>query len=170
MNCVKYTGDSMTDFMVNLKHGEMVKRGILFQLDSEFTESPTSQEDCCILLGNLLDNAIEAAEKCREGARWIRLEFHQHNEIFLLVIKNSSSQLPKLQGRSFRTTKKEQDLHGWGLQNVEDLVNKYGGTIKYDYSETYFEVKITFWNIDKKEGEKNDGTGKRYAGGRQSGI
>lgn len=165
-----WTGDSMTDFMVNLKHGEMVKRGILFQLDSEFTESPTSQEDCCILLGNLLDNAIEAAEKCREGARWIRLEFHQHNEIFLLVIKNSSSQLPKLQGRSFRTTKKEQDLHGWGLQNVEDLVNKYGGTIKYDYSETYFEVKITFWNIDKKEGEKNDGTGKRYAGGRQSGI
>ena len=73
-------------------------------------------------------------------------------------------------GKKFSYNKKEQDLHGWGLQNVEDLVNKYGGTIKYDYSETYFEVKITFWNIDKKEGEKMMETGKRYAGGRQSGI
>lgn len=165
-----WTGDSMVDFMVSLKHGEMEKRKILFQIDSEFTNFPTSQEDCCILLGNLLDNAIEAAEKCREGARWIRLEFHQHNEIFLLVIKNTSSQMPKFRGGNFCTTKKEQELHGWGLQNVEDLVNKYRGTIKYDYSETHFEVKITFWNIDRKEGEKNDGTGKRYAGGRQSGI
>lgn len=142
-----WTGDSMVDFMITLKKSEMVKRKISFQLDSDFTKFPTSQEDCCILMGNLLDNAIEAAEKCPEKDRWIRLELRQHNEIFWLMVKNASVQAPKIREGKFDTTKKEREIHGWGLQNVENLADKYGGTIKYDYSEKFFEVQITFWDI-----------------------
>lgn len=144
-----WTGDSMLDFMISLKQAEMEKRGIAFQLDSDFSRFPTSQEDCCVLLGNLLDNAIEASEQCGEGERWIEMELRQHNDMFWLRIRNASQSIPKLQGGRFVTTKGKEGGHGWGLQNVEDLAGRYGGTVKYDYSEKFFEVRIVFWKLEK---------------------
>ena len=54
-------------------------------------------------------------------------------------------ELPQRRGEQFYTTKKEKQGHGWGLKNVEEIVRKWKGTIKYTYTEETFEVLILLY-------------------------
>lgn len=59
--------------------------------------------------------------------------------------KKASVELPRKSGEEFCTTKKEKQGHGWGLKNVEEIVGKWKGTVKYTYTESTFEVLILFY-------------------------
>ena len=66
-----------------------------------------------MILGNLLDNAIEAAKQCAEGKRRIRLNISNRNELFQLCLENTSIQRPKVKEGRFYTTKEDRFAHGW---------------------------------------------------------
>lgn len=133
------------DGVLNRRAGEMEERGILFKLTGEITRCPVREDDFGVMLDNLLDNAVEAAQQCREGERWVHLDLLQQNEMCRIRIKNSSSQKPRMAEGRFLTSKDNSLVHGWGLQNVESIVRKYQGTIKYAYSDKDFQVLIAFW-------------------------
>lgn len=94
----------------------------------------------CILLGNLLDNAIEAEEKL-EGMREINLCIREEKMIYI-KIKNRIG--PDEVGNTTRTTKENEEFHGFGLQSVNEIVDKYNGIIQIEKCSNYFEVEIFF--------------------------
>lgn len=99
--------------------------------------------DITSLLGNLLDNALEAAEKCKEGE--ILVELYMQNEGNLAVFRVENDYTGKIlkDGEHYQTTKKEKVGHGIGLKNVERIVNSYNGHMQISV-EDRFSVTILF--------------------------
>ena len=137
-----WSGFSFLDFIINVKKGDMEDKGIDFRLDIELYEYPFEDIELGVLLGNLLDNAIDAAEACNEGERCIYLCLRTVNEMFMLILKNSSNSVPKMKDNRFLTRKDDEYAHGWGIESVMHIVEKYEGNIGFEYCENQFEVRI----------------------------
>jgi len=89
-----------------------------------------SEIDLCVILGNLLDNAIEAALKLdNEAARQIRVYTDiKRDQLYISVTNTCGGKVRKQNG--LYLSAKESGSHGFGLSRVDRLVNKYAGYIK----------------------------------------
>lgn len=140
-----WTGQAEIDFMVNHEHQKMEQKEIKFKLETEIYEVPIECTDFMVILGNLLDNAIEATEKCDSENRLICLSMKSVSNMFILEVKNSYRTEPVKRGIKLLTTKHQNGRHGWGLENVRLLVEKYNGDIQIEYEYGIFRVNILFY-------------------------
>lgn len=95
-----------------------------------------SNEDISVLFGNLLDNAIEAAEKAEK--RIIELKIKGKGEHISICMANSYKKLPDKN----MTSTKNKPGHGYGVGNIKRIVSKYGGTIEFSNNDNRFFVNI----------------------------
>ena len=95
--------------------------------------------DFYVLLGNLLDNAIENCTS--KSIKKIILDIYKESNDFVIDIKNTSINNPLVDNPNFNTTKEDYG-HGFGMRSIMNIVNKYHGEITYDYSYRYFSVQI----------------------------
>lgn len=88
------------------------------------------EDDMISIFGNLIDNAIEAADRCGRGERKISAKLYMGND-FLLVffIKNSYLGPLRWEGEQLLTEKNDSRPHGMGIRIVQALAEKYGGTL-----------------------------------------
>mgnify|MGYP002237480850 CR=1 FL=1 len=82
--------------------------------------------------GNLLDNALEACEQIKGKERWIRIKNKKKNQLIYIEIANAIAKKPDQNGSGFISTKKENGLHGYGMRNIRDIVEKYEGIFQYE--------------------------------------
>lgn len=98
--------------------------------------------DLCILLGNLLDNCIEAVEKIDN--RFIELIIDRKNDIVFLSLRNTFNHNSlKCEEGEFITSKEDASNHGIGIKNAKDIINKYNGNMLVDIDD-YFNIYIYF--------------------------
>lgn len=99
--------------------------------------------DLCTILSNLLKNAIEACEKIPpEKERKIVAKVGNYNNQIYMAIRNTVAEKVIIENDKLVTTKKDKLNHGIGIRNVEEAVEKYDGTIFYQYENGWFEVDI----------------------------
>ena len=107
---------------------------------SEIRIQPT---DLCVVLGNLLDNAVEACDRL-EGKRRILLRMKRLEEFCYLTVINTA--LPPVRdGEAIVSRKKGRDNgvgHGLGLRSVERIAHQYGGSLVTDYEEGEFRAIV----------------------------
>jgi len=103
--------------------------------------------DLCILIGNAVDNAIEACKKITEtGNRMLEIKiFPVNNQISMLFV-NSKNTLDKKSSGLLKTTKKDEYMHGFGIENMKNICQKYDGNITLEQSENRFIVSILLPN------------------------
>lgn len=109
-------------------------------------ESMSYSFDVNVILGNLLENAIEAASQTTEKQLYVDIRFKQG--ILKIDIENSfNGQLRK--GRNgLLTTKKEKYSHGIGIGNVKKIVEKYDGSMEICPHDRIFVVKLILYMPD----------------------
>ena len=101
--------------------------------------------DLSTLMNNLMDNAVEAAEKSDGG--FIQVNIFSKNDIYDgLVIKNSCSVVPITDGGELKTTKSNKKVHGIGTRSIRKTLKKYDAVYgwKYDENSKIFETDIVF--------------------------
>lgn len=147
---VVWTGLPFLDFVINYKKQIMDKRKIVFRLTLDVYEYPFKEAELGVLLGNLLDNAIEACEKCEPDKRVINLRIWNVKYMFMLNLINSSSKYPEKNDQQFITDKEDKNAHGMGVEQVRRIVDKYGGDINFQYSGEHFETNIIVSNIKEE--------------------
>lgn len=105
-----------------------------------------SNADLITMLGNLLDNALEAAAKCSEN-RTIKVRIYMENEgnIFVTKITNTYTGPLRLHGERLLTTKKDVSLHGIGLSSVQTTADKYDGTLDYFTKDNVFTALLILY-------------------------
>ena len=135
-----WTGFSSFDFVLNYKKAEIDGKRINFSLDIDIQQIGIPEDDLMIILGNLLDNAMEAAEKCEN--KYIKMKSRNINNMLLLIIENSSVEMPQVKNGVFVSNKKNKREHGFGIESVKRIVDEHEGEIHFQYSENYFQVEI----------------------------
>ncbi|SCY50626.1 sensor histidine kinase [Alkaliphilus peptidifermentans] len=130
--------------LINVKKQKASKEGIEMDLDIELPEELSFDYiDISIILGNLLDNAIEASRKteCKE----IDVRLYLKGNYMIINIMNTKSEATIYQesdNDTRYTSKEDSDNHGFGLMNVKQVVYRYKGIIKIEDKGELFEVNI----------------------------
>ena len=101
-------------------------------------------DDIVIILGNLLDNAIEATELL-EGDKYIEVNFEYHKDCVFIIVKNNYDNVINIVNGSIKTRKKDDVLHGIGLKSVESALEKYDGVIKYEHNQDEFVANVILY-------------------------
>lgn len=142
----KWTNNKTIDFLINYKQSTAYTEGITLNVTSdEFQISENFQRDLCVLLGNLIDNAIEACRQ--EQDKNISLIFSRKNHMLFIHLENTCTRDIDIDSNVILTTKKEKDHHGIGLQSVQIIVQKYNGSIEYKCENRKFIVNVAFFDI-----------------------
>lgn len=129
------------------KRSQCDKLRIRFEYDLEFEEiHKLSDMDLIIMLGNILDNAIEATSKIEEEKRYIALTIEQSKTYLIISCKNSLKDKPIEKNGILLTIKQDNNIHGIGLTNVIESCKKHNGECKYHYNETMFHIQLLLPN------------------------
>lgn len=136
------TNNIIVNAILNSKYREGKKKGIIFILQvSDLSDIKISDEDIVIILSNLLNNSIEACEKCSE--KIVKLKFVKERNHIIISIVNSMIEPPYIINGEYKTSKKnEKENHGIGIENVINSVKKYGGSYLINPSEGKFHFTI----------------------------
>lgn len=119
------TGNRMADAILNSKLSLAAEKEIKVKAEAKIPVSLTVSElDLCIIIGNLLDNAIEACMELPVEERLIRIYMEMKGNYLYLALTNTAGGGKK---HSFQTTKGEG--HGLGLSRVDRIVKKCGGYV-----------------------------------------
>lgn len=93
--------------------------------------------DVTIVLANLLDNAMEACGQMPESMRWISIQILYSQGMLSISVINPSH-LVEIVGGQIATTKPDMLLHGFGLHNVEDILDKYQAEYTFSFEDGRF--------------------------------
>lgn len=136
------TGNSVIDYMINVKLSRVSQTQVLVSGNvGEFADIKDADMTC--VLGNILDNAIEALENV-ESDRRLELHFTGTKNCRIILCKNTVSASVLDGNGDLTTTKTDKDFHGLGHMIVEDIVQKYGGFTDYFESDGMFGVQLSF--------------------------
>ena len=140
-----WTGDETVDYLINSKAVKAQASDIQYQIHVEFPRHTNLRNiDLCAILGNLLDNALEAAQQVPEkDRRFVRLTIRRINQMLIIKVENSFSTLPLQENGALKTSKAEKGLHGWGLKSVQTAAEKYDGILQTSYADNTFRAVAT---------------------------
>ena len=93
--------------------------------------------DLCNLLGNILDNAIEAAKCCKNG--YIEVSIRSDENKVLVIVSNTISESVIKRNNELKSTKKNTQRHGYGVKTIRSIAEKYNGSAKfYEEGELFY--------------------------------
>ena len=130
---VTNSGNIVIDSLIGYWYVEAKKVGIDFSVNLNIPmEMPFRGADICLILGNLLENAVEAAQKA-EGKKYIRLHMkYDKNNLLLFVENNYKGVLIKTKDKRLKSTKTDAENHGVCLSSVYRIAAKYHGVVTID--------------------------------------
>ncbi|MCM1500468.1 MAG: GHKL domain-containing protein [Clostridium sp.] len=138
------TNNVFVDAILNTKFREIEEKGIVLVFKiNELSELSIQDEDIVIILSNLLNNAIEACEKCK-GRKLIKMKFIKEESEIIISVKNTYDHKIVYHEGEIQTSKSNLDEHGIGIKNIIDTIAKYDGSyvIQNDGYEFYFSIII----------------------------
>lgn len=135
-----HSGNALVDVILNNKMNIAKEKNINFTCNIDLSQKKVMEdEDLCILLGNLLDNAIEASES--ESNPLIHIQMTTIQNTFTIKIINRYTS----QKFSLITKKENQHLHGVGLNSVKSIVERYDGSFSLEQKDDLVTALVTIF-------------------------
>ncbi len=136
-----YTGNEVVDYFLNEAVTELEQAGKICTCDvtGEFPyKMKLSDSELSVLFGNAIENAKEELLRC-EGKQELSMVIEHYKDKMYVTISNTCS---ANQNKMLQTKKADPELHGYGMGNMEQVVQKYNGKIKWSFQEDRFELVI----------------------------
>lgn len=142
---LSFTQNIPINILLNHKYNIAVDKNIAFEFDIKIPgKFNILERDLIRILGNAIDNAIDANEKILEINRFIHLKmFYYNTSIVIEIINNTDGKV-----KNIDTRKREKEIHGFGMKSMQSLVEKYNGSMDYLIYDNKFKLGINLW--DKK--------------------
>lgn len=139
------TNNPSIDTILNIKLKEAKRNYIKFHYQINIPEGLLfSYEKATAVLGNLLDNAIESQYQISENRRKVELIMIYNKQALMITIKNPIYE-NRIHLEDLKTTKQEKEQHGFGLQNVQKVVDEMGGIMKLSIEKNIFQADILLY-------------------------
>ncbi len=141
------SGNTAIDSIINFKLQEAFQRKVNISTDVSIPEKlKFSSHDATIILGNLLDNAINALSKIEnDNERYLFVKLKYSKGRLIIKVANSFNGVVIEESGKFKTTHKDKEEHGFGIKNVNNVVEKYGGMMDINYEKNIFQVMIIMY-------------------------
>ena len=133
-----HTGNEIADAIISEKWRKAQTLKVPFLVEGELTGVSLSAIDTCAILANLIDNAMDAQELLPEEERGFRLTFRKNENFLIITGENKTKDVVKLANQNVVTTKNDKKSHGYGLINIREAVERYGGecVLSFEKKET----------------------------------
>lgn len=143
VDTVLKTGNVMVDAILNSKLSLIKSKNIMVNAKATVpTELQISEIDLCAIIGNLLDNAMEACLRQNETEeRFIRVYIGILKKQLYICVTNSVGGMVKKAGKRYLSSKNS-DAHGFGLMRIDTLAEKYGGYVNRQSEEGAFATEV----------------------------
>lgn len=152
-----HTGNIVADTILSMKYHEALQTLPDLNIDVDALLFPKDLKirgyDIGVILGNALDNALEACRELRtvepEAEIYIRLSSSLKRKMFLMEIENRFNGELLMTGQSGfpLTKKKDKDLHGIGLENIKSAAEKYQGAVDWTAEGRVFTLSVMLKNM-----------------------
>ena len=135
-----YTGISAVDAIINMKWQEALNKSIQFTTKINLYESISIDNMLlCRILSNLLDNAIEGAERCSCVNKYIHISMIQVDKKLRICVMNSSDEVDT---QNLKSSKSGNGLHGIGVSSIKKAVAQLNGVMSFEWEDETFTVDI----------------------------
>lgn len=130
------TGNVSLDAILSAKLAQAKAENISVTVKANVPDALTvSDLELSIIIGNLLDNAIEAC-CAAAGERFIRIFIAMKGNMLYFSMLNTAGAKRKRTGSLFETRK--DGIHGFGLRRAEAILEEHGGWVKYNSEDGAF--------------------------------
>lgn len=138
------TGNDVVDAILNQKKSEGMKKNIDIDMKVVIPDDINIKPmDLCVILGNALDNGIEANEKIKDiDKRNIKVRINPYKDYLFIEISNPTIFNPIDEYGQLKTTKDNKEKHGFGIKSMATVVEEYNGILNYEYDEGEFILSI----------------------------
>lgn len=135
------TGNYVVDSLLASKESIAKQHGTDIEFDGVVPHDGVDDVDMVIVFSNILDNALEACEKIG-GTKKVIINSVYENKTWALEVINPVINRVSVINNHIDSTKDNVLLHGYGLSNIEDTVDRYNGTMNISCTENEFSVRI----------------------------
>ncbi len=138
------SGNSVVDAVVSNAKTRAKQKGITLETKLVIPkELPFEETDFCSLLSNLVNNAMEAAEKSEKPDPVIEMKIMPKQDYLFIHVENPvGDRYTKARVLSLRTTKNNADLHGFGTKVIAKIAEKYDGSVQYNMEDGVFTADV----------------------------
>lgn len=143
VDTVLKTGNVMVDAILNSKLSLINSKNIKVNAKAVVPpELKLSEIDLCVIIGNLLDNAMEACLRQSENEeRFIRVFIGVLKNQLYISVSNSVGGKVKKSGKNYISSKNS-EIHGFGLLRVDRIAAKYNGYVNRQSEEGVFATEV----------------------------
>lgn len=147
------TQNSIIDSFVNNQYAVAKEKGIDFRVKTDVpAELPFAGEDLCVILGNALDNAIEACERGQVSKPWISIKLIYDGANLLMTLENSFDGTIRKNKKGMQISRKaNSQQHGSGTYSIQRVVQKYHGYYHVEVMEKEYHLEIILYSQDEKK-------------------
>lgn len=132
------TGNLVADSLLNFYCVRAKELGFALKTEVSLPKLPgISDHDLCVLMGNLLENAIEAQTYLEPEQRFVSIRAKGDQDSLILAIDNRFDGTVKKENDRYLTRKEEKD-HGIGLSSVRTVCKKYNGILQLETKDDLF--------------------------------
>lgn len=137
------TGMEALDALIFQKSEYAIKNGIKLDIsiNALVSEPEFKAVAVCCVVGNLLDNCIEAVMKLPENLKTVSFAIEKRGDMLYISSDNPYVGEISTEGGAFKTTKPDKLSHGWGLKGVSNICKRNGGSMLVDTKEGHFKVQ-----------------------------
>ncbi len=139
------SGNLVIDSILNYKLDYVKSIGVNTHLDIKVpSDLELESFDMVVILGNLLDNSVEALKKLKENRTiWVSIKYDRG--VLIIQIQNNFDGKISVGAKGLITTKDDKDNHGLGLKNIESTLEKYNGLLEYSYTDNLFKAEVLMY-------------------------
>lgn len=138
------SGNSTVDAIINFKYAVAKECKIRFQLKVFIPEAmPIDQCDLGVVLGNAIDNAIEATKECNINEKVIEIILGVKKEALIIIVKNPYEHQINLDRNGNILSTKKKKRHGFGLNSINRITEEYNGAVILNFEHNMFSLTAT---------------------------
>ncbi|NYB73647.1 GHKL domain-containing protein [Sedimentibacter hydroxybenzoicus DSM 7310] len=136
--CENYAVNAVSSYYATLASNEDIHMNLQFAVPGIL--EPSVESDLCIIVGNVLENAIEACRRMKGNNKFIRLQSRMEYETLVMTVENSfEGTIHKKDGIILSS---KRDGEGIGLSSVETVAKRYGGSVRFEARDGVFSSLI----------------------------
>ncbi|MGX7420731.1 sensor histidine kinase [Carnobacterium gallinarum] len=136
------SGNITIDYVINLKLQDLENIGIGITCEINVPKDiDIAPFDLSTILGNLIDNAIEAVNHVKDK-KWIAIQISYQIGFLIIKIANSFDGTIYLENERIISRKKETENHGFGLNSIQKISQDYNGEMRVEHEDKQFEVTV----------------------------